>query len=126
MRLNPDCIRDILLTVESNDFGIHMTLDKLCEKLPNYSRKEIHYCCLKLDQGDLLEVMSLPIMGQPMRDIKTIKDLTFEGHEFLANIKSDNTWNKTKSIAKQVGSYSIYALRDIAGGVISQLVKEHL
>ncbi len=33
MKLNPDCVRDILLTVESNPFGKHMTLDELCGKL---------------------------------------------------------------------------------------------
>lgn len=126
MRLNPDCVRDILLTVENNDFGVHMSLDKLCEKLPNYSREEIHYCCLKLDEGGFLEVISLPMMRQTMPDIKTIKDLTFEGHEFLADIRSDNAWNKTKSIAKQVGSFSVHALRDIAAHVIKEIIKEYL
>ena len=126
MKLNPDCVRDILLTVESNEFGQHMTLDYLCEKLPNYSCEDIHYCCLKLDDAGLLEVKAYSMLGQTMPDIKTIKDLTFNGHEFLADIKSDNAWNKTKSIAKDVGSFSIHALKDISVGVINEIIKSHL
>lgn len=126
MKMNPDCVRDILLTVESNDFGVHLTLDKLCEKLPQYSCDEIHYCCLKLDEAGLLEIISLRMMRQTMPSIKTIKDLTFEGHEFLENIKSDNVWTKTKSISKNVGSSSLQALKDISVSIVSELIKSSL
>lgn len=123
MKLNPDCIRDILITVENSEFGSHMTLEKLCEKLPNYTRDEIHYCCIKLNEAGMLEVLIVQMMRQTMPGIKTINDLTFEGHEFLADIKSDNAWNKTKSIAKNIGSFSIHALKDISVGVVSELIK---
>lgn len=126
MKLNPDCVRDILLTVENNKFGTQMTLEQLCVKLPNYECDEIHYCCLKLDEAGLLDVVSIPMIRQTMPGIKSINDLTFEGHEFLADIKSDNAWNKTKTIAKNVGSFSIHALKDISVGVISELIKSHL
>jgi hypothetical protein len=123
VKLNPDCIRDILITVENSEFGSHMTLEKLCEKLPNYTRDEIHYCCIKLNEAGMLEVLIVQMMRQTMPGIKTINDLTFEGHEFLADIKSDNAWNKTKSIAKNIGSFSIHALKDISVGVVSELIK---
>ena len=126
MRLNPDCVRDILLAVESNEFGQHMTFDQLCDKLTNYSREDIHYCCLKLSEAGLLEIISRSTLRQSMPSIKTIKDLTFEGHEFLEDIKSDNTWNKTKAVAKNIGTFSIHALKEISVSVISELIKNNL
>ena len=126
MKLNPDCIRDILLTVESNDFGAYMTLDRLSEKLPIYSRDELHYCCLKLHEGNYLELLTVNMLGTHLPGIKSIFDLTFEGHEFLENIKSDTNWNKTKTIAKEVGSFSLNTVKDIAVQVISNVINSKL
>ena len=55
VKLNPDCVREILLTVENNEFGVHLTFDNLCSKLPKYERNELHYCCLKLNEAGLLD-----------------------------------------------------------------------
>jgi hypothetical protein len=66
------------------------------------------------------------MLRQHLPGIKSIHNLTFYGHEFLENIKSDNTWNKTKSIASKVGSYSLNTLRDISVGVIGEIIKQHL
>ncbi len=61
-----------------------------------------------------------------MPDIKSINDLTFVGHEFLEDIKSDNTWNKTKSVAKNIGTFSLHTLKDISAEVISDLIKKNI
>ena len=126
MKLNLDCVRDILLTVESNDFGVHMSFNKLCEKLPKYKSEEIHYCCLKLSEANLLQVVTISVIRNNMPSIKIIKDLTYPGHEFLADIKSDNVWTKIKSIALNVGSFSIHAIKEIAVSVTSDIIKSHL
>ena len=42
----------------------------------------------------------------------------------LANIRNDNNWNKTKNIAKQMGSFSLETLKDVASNVISDLITE--
>jgi hypothetical protein len=51
-----------------------------------------------------------------------IVDLSPMGHEFLANIRADTNWNKTKEIAKAVGSESLNILAQIAGQVINSLI----
>ena len=124
MKLNPDCIRDILLTVENNEFGNHLTLTKLCEKIPNYTNEEIHYACLKLYEGAYLDLTTLNIMNQTMPAIRSINDLTFQGHEFLDSIKVDSNWNKTKDVAKKVGSFSLNTLKDISAQVIAEVIKK--
>lgn len=52
-----------------------------------------------------------------------IEDLSPSGHQFLADIRSDNNWNKTKSIAKSVGASSLTAIKEIATNVIAELIK---
>lgn len=126
MKLNLECLRDILLTVENAEYEERLTFDKLHERLPNYSEEDLHYCLIKLDESGLLEVITIQIPRQHMPGIKTIHNLTFQGHEFLENIKAENTWNKTKSIASKVGSFSLNTIRDISVGVISEVIKGHL
>ncbi|MBW9169767.1 DUF2513 domain-containing protein [Clostridium estertheticum] len=126
MNLNPDCIRDILLTVEANDFGIHTTLEKLCDNLPDYENNEIHYTCLKLSEGGYLELTTVLMSNSLMLDIKSIDDLSFNGHEFLATIRSETNWSKTKSVANEVGSFSLDILSKIAISVVSSMINKHI
>lgn len=122
MKFNMDCARDILITVENQDLGNTLNFDSLCLILQNYTEDEIYYACIKLNEADYLEVKVINLCGQEISPIHHIGDLTFYGHEFLSNIRSDNNWNKTKEIATKVGSFSISALSQIATGVITQLI----
>lgn len=123
MRLNPDCIRDILITVESMDYNTAYTLTKLCAQLPSYSDEELNYHCLQLIDAGFLNAKAINVMGQISPQIWRIFDLTYSGHQFLADIRSDTTWNRTKDIAKTVGSESLHALKDIAVGVITSTIQ---
>ena len=126
MKLNIDCMRDILLTVEQANYEETLTFNTLHERIPNYSKEDLHYCIVKLDEAGLLEVNTVAVMRQHIPAIKSIHYLTMRGHEFLENIKSDNVWNKTKNVAKNVGSFSINTIKDISVGVISELIKLNL
>jgi len=53
-------------------------------------------------------------------------DLTYQGHQFLDEIRSDNVWNKTKETAKSIGSFSVNTLSTIATGVITSLAQKSL
>nr|WP_242851552.1 DUF2513 domain-containing protein [Clostridium sp. DMHC 10] len=55
-----------------------------------------------------------------------IHDLSPYGHEFLANIRSDTNWSKTKEIASKVGSFSLDALSKIAVSVVTSLIKGNI
>lgn len=123
MKLNPDCIRDILISVESMEYGTAYTLKKLCNDLPQYSTDELNYHCLKLIESDFIQADSVPIPKSYLSQITRIYDLTFSGHQFLANIRSDNIWNGVKSIGCKIGSLSLEALTQIASNVITELIK---
>ena len=123
MKLNPDCVRDILFTIEEHPVFMRLSLDTFSEKLPQYTLTEIHYCCLKLYEANYI---NLSFYEQFPNKLRYIEDLTFFGHEFLENIKNDNNWNKTKNIATNVGSFSFDVISKIAINIISQLIKQQL
>lgn len=120
MRLNPDCIRDILLQVEDKIDSRKTTIsfDELLESLPNYDENTLHYHVNQISKADLVD----KVLYADCRPY-VISDLSPEGHEFLANIRSNTNWNKTKEIAKNVGASSLSSLREIAVSVISELIK---
>lgn len=124
MKLNPDCIRDILLIVEDTadfnscpDYTHFFNNEDLTSK---YSNKEIMYHIRQADLSGLLYKTKYFKIGF------LIEDLTPEGHKFLNDIRNDNNWNKTKNIANQVGSFSLDTLKSVSSGVISNLINQHL
>lgn len=130
LKLSPDCVRDILITVEDCSFGEYLNLEKLSERLPEYSQEDLWYTCIKLDEGGFLDITTIPILRSPLPGIKSINNLTFYGHEFLNNIREESNWNKVKSVGKKVGSSSLNTLGDIAKTVIatsiSAVLQQHL
>lgn len=121
MKLNPDCIRDILLVVEENtsySTAMEFSSDTQFNELKHYSTEEILYHIKQCELSGLLTRVDWFLGGGCL-----IHDLSPKGHEFLANIRSDNIWNKTKETAKNVGSYSLDTLTKIAINVVSSIIK---
>ena len=140
MRLNMDCVRDILLCVEENtglrqscrfvDSGLHSAYDFLHgsdhSDIPAYESAliekyendmliyHVHYC---------VECGLLSAMKQQSELDIVISDLTPQGHSFLENIREDKLWNRIKGISENVGSKSLDAFISISSNVVSELVK---
>ena len=91
VKLNRDCMRDILLTVESYPLGKRILFREVCEKLSNYSYEDILYACLKLDEAGHLKTnkMSAPISSHTP-NISEIYSMTLSGHDFLDSIRAVN------------------------------------
>ena len=54
MKINPDCVRDILINIESFEYGSAHTIDQMCSELPRYSYEELDYHCLHLYDAGFL------------------------------------------------------------------------
>lgn len=125
MKLNPDCIRDILLVVEANttlNEPYNFYSDSLSDSLSSYSSDEIMYHIKQCELSGLFgDKVSWYMSGDCM-----IRFLSPAGHQFLSDVRSDNNWAKTKEIAKNVGSESLSAIKDIATGVITSLIQKQL
>ena len=120
MKLNPDCIRDVLMTIEdATDFSHFVTFDKASdfERLKTYSDDEVRYHIKYCDLSGLLFGVKWMLRGSCL-----IQYLSPSGHEFLENIRSDTNWNRVKETSKKVGSQSISVLAQIAGQVIAAML----
>lgn len=126
MKLNPDCIRDILLVIE-NTTTYHDSWDWDFDNfdeplLNNYSHEEILYHILQCKKAGLVDGCEFYFGA----DAGTVCDLSPYGHQFLADIRSESVWNKTKDIAQNIGSNSLDVLKQISSGVLTALIQSHL
>lgn len=126
MYLNPDCIRDILIVVEDMEYNSTLTFNSLCSKLPSYAPETLNYHCLKMIDAGFLDALTCNVPCQVLPQLSRISDLTYQGHQFLAQIRSDNIWSNVKDISKKVGTTSISAISNIASNVVSALISNHL
>ena len=122
MKLNPDCVRDILFVVEEySTYSNDVSEDKLYKKLiPKYSQEEILYHVRQCEHSGLFLKVQHYFGGF------SIQDLSPYGHQFINDIRQDNNWNRTKDIAKNVGSFSLDVLKDISSQVITNLISNQL
>lgn len=119
VKLNPECIRDILLEVEDtvspNNFFEFPPYEKLQEK---YSDEEIAYHLQQCEYHDFFVGFKRYSSNGFM-----VRDLSPAGHKFIANIRENTVWNGVKKISSKVGSTSLEALVTIASNVITELIK---
>ncbi len=118
MKLNYDCVRDVMLYLEENlIFGNPIRDTKINL---NYDIKEIRYSLLKLHEINYLDGSVSKYMDGDYSVITT--DITFYGHKFIGEIQSDTIWDKTKSVSKDLGIQTINGITQIASSVISSLI----
>lgn len=95
MKLNPDIIRGVLLTIEENctfdDPWEYMRDNFESEHLAECSHEEIVYHIRQCEKSGLIEGVHYYDGGSDI----LICDLTPYGHEFLANTRNESVWKKT-------------------------------
>lgn len=95
MKLNPDCIRDVLLFVEEHtDLKHHVSIsrDKAESLIPGYNAEEIMYHVEQCNLSGFFQRATHDILGNI-----SISYLSPKGHEFLDNIRPVPVWDKIKS-----------------------------
>ena len=121
MRLNPDCMRDVLLVVEEHlPLNDSLPMTDLISLLPNYSEDELTYTCLKLNEANLLNIFKVDYPGGAF--VNDIREITYAGHNFLENVRDPSLWEKIKQKANSVGSLSVDVVLAVAANVISNHV----
>ncbi len=124
MKLSPDCIRDILIIMEEQPFKKQMDFDDLVPLLSSYSSDDIEYTCLKLKEAGFIHAITASdFTGET---VVTLLDITYTGHQFLNDIRSDTVWSNVKEVSKKVGSQSVSAISQIASGIITAIIKAQL
>lgn len=128
MKLNPDCIRDILLVIEKETdgiYGIELDFSESGEiqssVLSKYSKSELRYHVQQCEYSGYFVKVSWFLSGKCV-----IYDLSPDGHQFIANIRSENIWNTVKKKAAQIGSFSLNTLTQIASAVITEIINRQI
>lgn len=133
MKLNLECIRAVMLSLESEliftDDGDCLTkndvsLEQLCESLPEYEKCDIFYSLFNLDQAGYLNI-SVQWTSDSVYEC-VVNYMTYDGHEFLNEIRDSNRWDKVKTITSAIRNYSLSAVSSIAEGVTSAAISSFL
>ena len=122
MRLNPDCMRDVLLVAEEHvPLNGSLSTGNLLSLLPSYSKDELTYTCLKLNEGNLLNILKMD--SDNGTSVANISDITYEGHQFLENIRNQSTWETVKQKLSLLGSSSVPVIMSVASQLMIEKIK---
>lgn len=122
MKLNNDCVRDLLLYIEENsDLLDYIDMNQI--KINSWTSEDIIYTSLKLKEAGYINAK----IDQTFDGYYgIIKSLTWSGHKFLDNIRDDNVWKTTKGIISKFSSVSLGIVEKIASQVITNLINQHM
>lgn len=116
-------MRAVLLRMESADYGEHLDPSILYADL-NFSENEIKYSILKLKEAGYISALVSPYEESCL--ILELRDITFAGHEFLANIRTDKIWLKVKDVCRELGASSLASVVQISANVMSEYIRSSL
>lgn len=120
MRLNNDCIRDILLYLEENiTYDIScIRFDSLSSSLNSYTPDTLRYHINQLYNAGLIDKPEYWDDGPQI-----LNDLTWEGHQFVNDIRDDKVWRSIKEKCNSIKSVSMPFLVSMAPTVLEKLIK---
>lgn len=143
MKLNPDCIRDIMLTLEdrlsiygqnskgSEVFRFDSVSISLLTLIVNdkygHANPEIVYSALQLiESGYIATDQEQPVCGRFGRvELGNILYITPKGHEFLASIYEKETWKeKISPILGAIGNVSLSIIESVAKGIADAAISK--
>lgn len=134
MKFRHDCVRDVLLFLESEPYVITnaegniefvgVWLPAVLAALPEYTPEDIYYTLSKLAEGGYIS-LSPHWVGNSLNACR-VNYITYAGHEFLETIKPDTVWKETMRIAGKIGSAGLEMLKKIAESVSASLLNNLL
>ena len=137
MRLNYDCVRDVLLELEkllsikynedSESFkfsmvNVNQLYDGLSDK--DYTIEDVLYAVKNLNEADFISAHMNYASGCLVECIVT--DITYEGNEFINKIRPNDIWIKLKNAFAKIGSFSIPIISNVATSLATSLISDKL
>lgn len=124
MKLNYDCIRDLLLYLEDN-LTYENTININSLQLHNYSSIDLIYTADKLHEAGYITCIKSHYINSS-GPVLIAKSITFNGHKFLDNIRDEKVYDKTKTVLSSFKSVSIEIFSETASKVITSLISKQL
>lgn len=124
MKLNYDCIRDVLLSLEElltlNDCVSENEICT-CSMCHPYNEDDIIYSLVCLDRANL--IIASFLRGDGKISAIGITDITPSGYNFIENIREDKKWDGLKTLAKKAGVASLSTFAQMASNETAELIK---
>ena len=131
MKLEPNCVRDLLLTleeVESIDdegflkgFSINQFIK--AKRMSKYSRGQILYTFRMIKDGGLVSYHGHYQGGMFIHQFGTEDGITYAGHQFLASIRDNTVWRKAlDKLANISGTASLAIIKTLCDGIIQTML----
>lgn len=107
MKLNPDCLRAVLLAYEALpaiNYALKLPID-------DFSEEEIFYHQLLLKDAGFILMNPMPTGDKPYL-IHPIR-LTYAGHEFLNASRNNQVWEDVKTAMSKAGGFVVELAKPI-------------
>ncbi|ARA80262.1 DUF2513 domain-containing protein [Pseudomonas amygdali] len=118
MKRNWDLIRLILIAVEENEDHNKTITDK---DIPGHDPALVAYQMRLLKEAGLVDARCVAFTSEPGECF--VFSLTWEGHEFLDQIRSKTLWNKTVGVIQEKGlDLSFSTIKAAAAAVAKSLI----
>jgi hypothetical protein len=118
MKRNPELIRAILLQVEA-DAGV--SIDLVTLNIEGFEDRLVSYHVNLLRDAGFLEAEHIPDSSDDGW-IWMPKRLTWNGHEFLDAVRSNQVWSHTKSTVERIEGFTLGIMKEIAVAYIKQRI----
>lgn len=132
MRLNPECIRDVLFYLEGNIRYIcpehdlikrnKVNIYTIARALENYSEEDVIYSIEKLYEMKYIQIMDEQTDSQKYIVQCNVRSITAAGHEFLETIRPKSVWKETQARLKKIGIMSLSALSFVSKTVTGEII----
>lgn len=99
-----------------------LSIGKVADDLSLYAKEDVQYTIEKLCEAKYIRLVNVKYDNQKYMITGYIDDITWEGFNFLNNIREKSIWEATISGAKKVGAMSISAINMIAFEIVKNVV----
>lgn len=135
MRINLDCLKDVLLYCVNNidyeeqyETWITKTVNLImlydAKELNHYSKKDIMRSVLKLMECHYIVASNYFPKNKPYLERCSIEDITMRGYQFADTVKEPTIWEKTKSIASRIGNHTLDFIEGVAREMAVESAKQ--
>jgi hypothetical protein len=124
MKRDLNLVREILLRLEplsaNPDQAVTLTIGEPPLDIPSYTNEQIVYHIRIMEEGGLIRYSGgvhtpgLGLQGPGSVHIARFGGLTWQGHEFLDDVRNPKTWEATKKAVSKVGDVSLQVAWEIA------------
>lgn len=141
MKLDPECIRDLMLFCEEHTYikaeevcnftcaSYHVLYVDSMRRVPplnKYDTGALIYHIIQLSESGYLatDFHFDPITNFRHNNLPSVYYVTPKGHEFIAAIEGKTQWEKTSKLLRSFGSVSLTVIETISKGIASAAIEQ--